>query len=54
MKQKRILPVFVMAGAFLFAHFLKVNIIVIILVCGVIGAFDTLYREKFKERDTGI
>ena len=50
-KQKRILPVLVMAGAFLFAHFLKVNIIVLLLVCGVIGALDTLYREKSKERD---
>ena len=48
-KQKRVLPVLVMAGAFLFAHFLKVNIIVIILVCGVIGAVDTLYREKSQQ-----
>ena len=50
-KQKRLLPVLVMIGAFLSAHFLKVNIIVIILVCGVIGALDTLYREKTKGRD---
>lgn len=50
-KQKRLLPVLVMIGAFLSAHFLKVNIIVIILVCGVIGALDTLYREKSKGRD---
>ena len=50
-KQKRLLPVLVMIGAFLSAHFLKANIIVIILVCGVIGALDTLYREKSKGRD---
>lgn len=50
-KQKRLLPVLVMIGAFLSAHFLKVNIIVIILICGVIGAMDTLYREKTKGRD---
>ncbi len=49
-KQKRILPVLVMAGAFLFSHFLKVNIIVIILVCGVIGAVDTWYREKSQRK----
>lgn len=50
-KQKRFLPVLVMIGAFLSAHFLKINIIVIILVCGVIGAFDMLHREKSKRRD---
>ena len=34
------------AHTFLFAHFLKVNIIIIIIICGVIGALDTLYQEK--------
>ncbi len=51
-KKKRILPLIVMAGAFVAARFFDVNIIVIILVCGVIGAVDVCYREKNgKEHD---
>lgn len=50
--QKRILPVLVMAGAFAAVRFFSVNIIIIILVCGVIGAADVIYREKIgKKRD---
>lgn len=45
-KQKRILPVLVLLCSFIAVRFLDVNIIIIILVCGVIGALDTLYREK--------
>lgn len=44
--QKRILPVFVMISAFLAVRFFSVNIIIIILVCGLIGAADTYYQEK--------
>ena len=44
--QKRILPLLVMAGAFTAVRFFSVNIILIILVCGVIGAIDTYRREK--------
>lgn len=45
-KQKRILPVLVLLCSFIAVRFLDVNIIIIILVCGIIGALDTLYREK--------
>ncbi len=45
-KLKRILPVLVMLGAFIATYFFKVNIILIILVCGVVGAVDTLYQQK--------
>ncbi len=45
-KQKRLLPVLVLVGAFIATYFYKVNIIAIILVCGCIGAADTLYRQK--------
>ncbi len=45
-RQKRILPVVVMAAAFVLVRFFSVNIILIILLCGVIGAADTWYREK--------
>lgn len=49
-KLKRILPVLVLAGSFVATYFFKVNIIVIILVCGTIGAVDTLYRAR-KEKE---
>lgn len=49
-KLKRVLPVLVLLGSFVATYFFKVNIIVIILVCGTIGAVDTLYRAK-KEKE---
>jgi len=45
-KQKRLLPVLVMVGSFVAVRYLGINIIVIILTCGIIGAVDTFYREK--------
>lgn len=42
LQQKRLLPPVVLVGAFIANRYLGVNIIVIILVCGVIGAVDTL------------
>ena len=41
-KEKRILPVLVMAGAFLLSVFTGGNVLVILLGCGAIGAVDTL------------
>ncbi|MGN0572940.1 MAG: chromate transporter [Acutalibacteraceae bacterium] len=52
-KQKRILPVLVMAGAFAAVRFFSVNIIIIILVCGIIGAADVIYREKIRKKRDG-
>lgn len=46
LKQKRILPLLVLLCSFAAVRFLGINIIIIILVCGVIGALDTLHREK--------
>ena len=46
LKKKRWLPIAVMLAAFLATRFFSVNIILIILVCGVIGALDTLYLQK--------
>ena len=52
LKQKRLLPVFMLAASFAAVRFFQVNIILIILVCGVIGAADTLWRERAgKERE---
>ena len=45
-KEKRLLPVAVLVGAFIAVRYLKINIIIIILVCGVIGAADTLLRGR--------
>lgn len=45
-KKKRILPLLIMAAAFVAVRYLKVNIILIILACGIIGAVDTLLRGK--------
>ena len=51
MKQKRILPLLMLASAFTATYFFKVNIFLIILVCGIIGAVDTLHHNPSqKER----
>ena len=46
LKKKRLLPIAVMLAAFVATRFFAVNIILIILVCGVIGALDMLYLQK--------
>lgn len=51
-KLRRILPVLVMLLSFVAVRFLKVNILLIILVCGLIGAADTLWQQKRKEAQT--
>lgn len=51
-REKRILPVVVMVGAFAAVRFFSVNIIIIIFVCAIIGAADIYYLKKFgKEQD---
>lgn len=45
-KQKRILPVIVMAAAFVATRFFSVNIIIIILACGLTGAAYTFIRDR--------
>lgn len=42
LKKKRILPLLVMVGSFVAIRFFHVSIILVILICGVIGAVDTL------------
>ena len=54
-KQKRILPLLVMAAAFTASYFFKVNVIVIILVCALIGVMDSVIRErKRKEKSDDL
>jgi len=45
-REKRLLPVLIMAGAFAAVRFFAVSIIVVILACGLIGAADVWYRSK--------
>lgn len=45
-KRKRFLPIAVLLASFVAARFLNVNIILIILICGVIGAIDTCAAGK--------
>lgn len=52
-QKKRTLPVLVMIGAFVAVRYFSVNIIVIILLCGIIGAADTLIREKCRKGGDG-
>ena len=49
--KKRVLPFFVFLGAFIAVRFFSVNIILVILACGIIGAVETLYREKKQKED---
>lgn len=44
-KTKQILPILTMIVAFI-ATYLHVNVIYIILTCGIIGAFSTIYHKK--------
>ncbi len=48
-QRKRLLPIIVMLGSFIAVRFLSVNIIIIILACGVIGAVDTWYQGKTRK-----
>ena len=44
--QKRMLPVFVLLGAFSATRFWNINIIAIILICGMIGAIDVCFLRR--------
>lgn len=46
MKQKRLLPIIVLLVSFIAVRFFYINIALIILTCGVVGATDTYIRIK--------
>ncbi len=48
-KLKRVLPLLVMLGSFIATYFFKVNILIIILVCAIVGALDTIYQQKHRK-----
>lgn len=52
-QKKKILPVLVMLGSFAAVRFFDVNIIIVIAVCGVIGAMETWKRESILREAKG-
>ena len=50
---KRILSVLVLLGSFVAVRFFDVNITIVILVCGMIGAWETWRREKLHKEAFG-
>jgi len=48
-KEKKILPVIIMIAAFIAAFFLKINVVLIIIASGVLGAGTMYYYEKRKK-----
>ena len=51
LKKKQLLPALVMIGSFVAVRFFSVNILIIILICGVIGAISTYYHERKGRED---
>lgn len=47
-KQNRSFPIIVLAASFLAVRLFHVNIMIIILLCGIIGALDTFYQKNRK------
>ncbi len=45
-KQRKWVPVVTMLGAFIATWYFSINVVFIILFCGVVGAFTTLYELK--------
>ena len=45
-QKKRILPIVILFVSFIAVRFIRINIILIILICAVIGAADTLYSGR--------
>lgn len=53
LEKKKILPVLVLIGAFIAVRFFSVNILLVILVCGIIGILETWQREKTNREAMG-
>lgn len=51
LQKKRILPVVVLIGTFIAVRFFSVNIMIVLLVCGVIGALDIWCQGRKKGRN---
>ena len=53
LEQKQVIPVLVLVGSFVAVRFFDVNIMVVILVCGMIGAWETWRRETLYKEALG-
>ena len=52
-QQRKIVPLLVLLGSFAAVRFYGVNIILVILVCGLIGALETMRQEKHLKEAKG-
>lgn len=48
-KEKKWLPVIIMAGVFIANYFFGVNVILLILICGIIGAVSSYFEAKSRK-----
>lgn len=48
-KEKKRLPVIIMAGVFIANYFFSVNVILLILICGIIGAVSSYFEAKSRK-----
>lgn len=52
-REKKVLPVLIMVFVFVASYFFNVNIILIVVLCGLIGVVDTMVREK-RRKERGV
>lgn len=52
-KQKRLLPVFVMAGTFAASAFLHLNVAICVLMCAAIGLLDAVWQRRRDKEASG-
>lgn len=52
-KQKRLLPVFVMAGTFAASAFLHLNVAICILACAAVGLLDAVWQRRHDKEASG-
>lgn len=49
-KNKHILPITIMVLAFITATFFNINIVIILLICGVLGAYTTFHTKRLSKQ----
>ena len=53
LQQKKMIPALVLVGSFAAVRFWDVNIMIVILICGIIGGLETWKREKIHKEAFG-
>jgi chromate transport protein ChrA len=46
MGREQLVSLFIMIAAFVFVYFFQVNVVIVILACGLIGLFTTIWVKK--------